>query len=233
MKDYTLYIFDFDNTLFDTSFGIKVILDHALPSVGATYDDSRFLEFAGLTMEQVFDRFGKDESQREEFYRRFTEAVHSDVYLSSEPFPETARVLRELKGRGKRIAIASGKFRYKIVNLMEKAGLSDVPEAIVGYHETERHKPYPDPIVKAMSFFDVPREETVYIGDCPHDAVAAEAAGIDSVIVNRHNGLTADGTPCTWEIDSLDGLLDVRLGSGSSGAREPRRRARIPPWRPW
>ncbi|MBR4503863.1 MAG: HAD hydrolase-like protein [Candidatus Methanomethylophilaceae archaeon] len=207
MKEYSLYIFDFDNTLFDTSIGLKIILDNAMQEVGLEYDHSRFPEFAGLSMEQMFDKFVVDESKRDAFYGKFMEIVRSDAYMAAEPFPETERVLRELKARGKHIAIASGKYRYKIVRLMEKYGMGDLPEAIVGYEDTDLHKPCPDPILLAMSYFDVPNGDAIYVGDGPHDPVAARYAGIDSAIVNRRNGLCPDGIPCTWEIESLGGLL--------------------------
>jgi HAD superfamily hydrolase (TIGR01549 family) len=209
MREYSLYIFDFDNTLFDTSYGIRAILSRALPSVGVEYDDSMFPRFVGMTMEQVFDEFVKDESKRKKFYKEFKAAVRSDVYLTAKPFPETEAVLKELKSRGKRIGIASGKRKYKIEKLMKRDGLGGIAEVVIGYDETRLHKPHPDPILRAMSFFDVPAEETVYVGDSPHDPIAAKSAGVDSVIVNRRDGLAPDGIPCTWEIGSLEGLLDV------------------------
>ena len=73
MKDYRLYLFDFDNTLYATNEGIREILRHALPLVGVEYDDSRFGEFSGLSMDQVFDRYVGDRSlydrYRDEFMR--------------------------------------------------------------------------------------------------------------------------------------------------------------------
>ncbi len=209
MREYSLYIFDFDNTLFDTSSGIKAILRHALPSVGVEYDDSMFPRFVGMTMEQVFDAFVKDEDKRERFYEEFMSVVRSDVYLNAAPFPETERVLRELKSRGGHVVIASGKQRHKIERLMAMHGMDGVAETVVGYHDTLRHKPCPDPILLAMSRFDIRPRDCVYVGDSPHDPVAAKAAKVDSVIVNRHNGYTPAGIPCTWEIETLEGLIDV------------------------
>ena len=213
MKGYSLYIFDFDNTLFDTSYGMKAILSRALPSVGMDYDDSMLPRFAGMTMEQIFDECVKAEAKRARFYEEFKRVVHSDVYLVAEPFPETERALRELQRRGKRIAIASGKYKYKIENLLERHGLSDVPEVVIGYKETRNHKPCPDPVLKAMSYFRIPKSETIYVGDSPHDPIAAKRAGIDSAIVRRNNGLSPDGIPCTWTIESLEELLDGNRGA--------------------
>ena len=207
MKDYRLYLFDFDNTLYDTNEGIREILRHALPLVGVEYNDSRFGEFSGLSMDQVFERYVGDWSLYDRYRDEFMRIVRSDVYMTGFPFPETEKVLKELSIRGKRLGIVSGKMSFKIENLMRRDGMLDLVETIVGYGDTERHKPFPDPIELALSRFDVPRSEVLYVGDSPNDSGAAINAGIDCAIINRHNGLTPEGLECTYELDSLEGLL--------------------------
>ncbi len=208
MREYALYLFDFDNTLFDTRCGIEAILREALPVLGVEYGPDSFDECLGLTMDQVYDRYmGDDRSRYRDFERSFMSVVMSDAYLGAPPFPETARVLESLRARGKRIGVVSGKKAYKIVNLLRANGLDGYPETVVGFDETDRHKPFPDPILKGMSFFDVPKDETVYVGDSPNDALAAEAAGVDCVIVDRHNQLSVEGIECTCQVDSLDELI--------------------------
>lgn len=208
MREYALYLFDFDNTLFDTRCGIEAILREALPVLGVEYGPDSFDECLGLTMDQVYDRYmGDDRSRYRDFERSFMSVVMSDAYLGAPPFPETARVLESLRVRGKRIGVVSGKKAYKIVNLLRANGLDGYPETVVGFDETERHKPFPDPILKGMSSFDVPKDETVYVGDSPNDAKAAEAAGVDCVIVDRHNQLSVEGIECTCQVDSLDELI--------------------------
>lgn len=207
MREYSLYLFDFDNTLYDTNEGIREILRHALPMVGVEYDDSMFGEFTGLSMDQVFERYVGDWSLYDRYKDEFMRIVRSDVYMTGTPFPETERVLRELRNRGRRLGIVSGKMSFKIENLMGRDGMLDMIETIVGYGDTERHKPFPDPIELALSRFNVPKEDVLYIGDSPNDSGAAINAGIDCAIVNRHNGLTPDGLECTYELDSLEGLL--------------------------
>ena len=208
MREYALYLFDFDNTLFDTRCGIEAILREALPVLGVEYGPDSFDECLGLTMDQVYDRYmGDDRSRYRDFERSFMSVVMSDAYLGAPPFPETTRVLESLRARGKRIGVVSGKKAYKIVNLLRANGLDGYPETVVGFDETDRHKPFPDPILKGMSFFDVPKDETVYVGDSPNDALAAEAAGVDCVIVDRHNQLSVEGIECTCQVDSLDELI--------------------------
>ena len=207
MREDRLYLFDFDNTLYDTNEGIREILRNALPMVGVEYDDSRFGEFSGLSMDQVFERYVGDWNLYDRYRDEFMRIVRSDVYMTGVPFPETEHVLRELRSRGKRIGIVSGKMSFKIENLMGRDGMLDLVETIVGYGDTERHRPFPDPIKLALSRFDIPKGDVLYVGDSPNDSGAAINAGIDCAIVNRHNGLTLDGLECTYELDSLEGLL--------------------------
>lgn len=207
MREYALYLFDFDNTLFDTRYGIEVILRNALPRLGVEYNGDRFAECLGLTMEQVFQLYCGDPSKYGPYRDEFMRTVESDAYLGASPFPETRRVLEALRARGKHIGIVSGKRTYKIVNLLEAQGMGSFPEVIVGFDETERHKPEPDPIILGMSHFEIPPSETLYIGDSPNDALASAAAGIDCAIVNRHNGLNDSGCNCTYPIGSLDELI--------------------------
>lgn len=207
MREYTLYLFDFDNTLFDTRHGITVILRRALPILGVEYNELRFAECLGLSMDQVFDRYCGDRSLYPSYRDAFMEVVRSDAYMGAEPFPETRGVLEALRDRGKRIGIVSGKMAYKIKNLLRSQGMESFPEAIVGFDDTENHKPSPDPILLGMSRFDVPGSEVLYIGDSPNDALASKAAGIDCAIVNRHNGLNDCECECTYSIESLDEII--------------------------
>lgn len=220
MKDYDLYLFDFDNTLFDTRFGIEAILKESLPALGVDYDPSHFGKYLGMSMDDIFASVTADPTVHEDFINRFNKVVESDVYKErAEPFPETPGVLRALKSDGKHIGIASGKRRYKIENLMAECGLDGIAEVIVGWDETEFHKPSPDPIALAFSYFDVPKERTLYVGDSENDSKAARAFGIDCAIVDRHvSGVEA--IQCTFEIESLEELLD-RSRSDQSLSGEP------------
>lgn len=207
MREYTLYLFDFDNTLYDTRYGIEAILRRSLPALGVEYNEKRFAECLGLSMDQVFDKYCTDRSKYDSYREGFMEVVNSDAYMGAEPFPETRHVLEFLKSRGKRIGIVSGKKTYKIENLLKAEHLESIPEVIVGYDDTERHKPAPDPILLGMTHFDVPKSETLYIGDSPNDAEASRAVGIDCAIVNRHNGLHDEPCECTYPIESLEEVI--------------------------
>jgi len=54
-------------------------------------------------------------------------------------------------------------------------------DIVVGYHNTKRRKPHPDPINLALRRADVAPENAVHIGDRPEDTAAARAAGVFSI----------------------------------------------------
>jgi hypothetical protein len=51
-------------------------------------------------------------------------------------------------------------------------------DVLVTYHDTERHKPDPQPIQHAMASLGVSPGECCYVGDAPHDTEAGYHAGV-------------------------------------------------------
>ena len=85
-------------------------------------------------------------------------------------------------------------------------------ELLVGWEDTERHKPYPDPILKALERLDVTADQAAYVGDSPFDVGAAKAAGVFAVAVGW-GGIHGDEALLAAEPDVLvhdpKELLDV------------------------
>ncbi len=208
MKEYDLYLFDFDNTLFDTRHGIEVLLEHALPALGMHYERSMFARFLGMNIDQIFHSCCSDSELYDGYRQKVDEVIFSDAYVGAIPFPDAKETLLGLKEDGKHIGIVSGKAKFKIETLLDSSGLAHIPEIIVGWNETVRHKPDPEPISFAFSYFDVPKDRTIYVGDSPNDSVASSAFGLDCAIVDRKDGTSPGGTACTWALETLTELLD-------------------------
>ncbi len=208
MRQYDLYLFDFDNTLFDTTNGIEAILRDALPVLGLDYSKERFRECLGMSLDSIFHMYCEDESRYDEYIKVCNEVVYSDAYLGARPFPDARTVLERLYELGIPIGIATGKASFKVDRLLKDNGLDHITSAIVGWFETERHKPDPQPLEKVFSMFDVQKEKTIYVGDSPNDSLAAKAFGVDVAIVDRGDGTSPGDIPCTYPLKSLEELLD-------------------------
>jgi beta-phosphoglucomutase-like phosphatase (HAD superfamily) len=64
----------------------------------------------------------------------------------------------------------------------------DLP-VLVAYHDTSRHKPFPDPLVEAARRIGVAPARCVHVGDAMADDEAARAAGMTSLLVAWHRSL--------------------------------------------
>ncbi len=91
------------------------------------------------------------------------------------------------------IKLLSEKYQLGIVTSRTKAHIFEGPEfgalekyfkTAVGYQDTKNHKPHPEPILLCVEKLGVKPEECVYIGDAPTDILAANAAGMPTIIYN-------------------------------------------------
>jgi HAD superfamily hydrolase (TIGR01549 family) len=96
-----------------------------------------------------------------------------------------------------RIGVVTTSPRPYAERLLAHHGL-DVP-VLVAYHDTGRHKPFPDPILRALEILNVPASNAVHIGDLDEDDTAARAAGVASVLVCWAGGSSAEGVCRSWE----------------------------------
>ncbi len=92
-----------------------------------------------------------------------------------EGIDDVFRILHEKKE--KICVVTSSPERY-CKAVLKKFGLQ--ADATVCYHDTARHKPYPDPILKAIELLGVSNQYTVSIGDSDKDIIASQEAGVIS-----------------------------------------------------
>ena len=98
-------------------------------------------------------------------------------------FPGTHELLRGLHERGVRLGIVSTKTGETIAHIMDKYGLGNTLELILGSYDVTHHKPHPEGILKALDQMGVAPEEFLYCGDTILDAQAAQGAGVDFAAV--------------------------------------------------
>jgi len=206
MKQYKAYLFDFDNTLYDTSGSMKAILRKGLPAIGIEFRDSDFDDLIGMDLEQIFAAKCGDRSKVKAYSDACLSVLESSAYMSGQPFDDTVDAIRGLRDSGATMAVVSGKQVYKIENLLERDGLMDCFDAIIGHESTARHKPHPDPILRCLHVLRLSKEDVLFIGDSPNDIGAARAAGVDYIIVDRRRTLP-DGVP---RMDSLSWIVPGR-----------------------
>ena len=179
-------LFDFDYTLADSSDAIVDCFNTALSGIGlerAAPDAIR--RTIGLTIPDSLEQVaGPEHRHREQefrlHWRRRSDEIMVDWTSLYEWTPDATQALREA---GFRLGIVSTKYRSRIASTLDKHGLADRFEVIVGGEDVERHKPNPEGLQSAARGLGLHPEETVYVGDSLADAAAAEAARAPFVAV--------------------------------------------------
>jgi len=76
------------------------------------------------------------------------------------------------------MAIVTSKASVIARRSLEWVGLHRFFPVVVGFDETARHKPDPDPVLAALERLGASADQAAFVGDSPHDVHAGNAAGV-------------------------------------------------------
>lgn len=197
MKAPVLYIFDFDGTLADTlplCLACFRIVCHVY--LGTNLTDGEIRSYFGPSEEKIIRNLVRDnwhgahEADSEKRILVESAAVELFYWLYAElhelidvSYCESSvrGMLDELRHRGKRLALVTGKGRRSLLISLMHLGLTDYFDAIVSDDEVDRPKPYPDGIRKVLDELGVGAHEAAFVGDMNADICAARSAGVDAI----------------------------------------------------
>ena len=179
-------LFDFDFTLAESSAGAIECVNHALVQLGLPAAEKEAIRrCVAYPLPEVLARLTGIEDAgianlfAQFFIRRADEVMAPLTTL----FPGVAETLSQLRASGYLLGIVSTKYRYRIETILAHHEAHDLVDAIVGGEDVRAHKPAPEPLFRALARLQVSAEETLYCGDHPVDAQAAEAAAVPFVAV--------------------------------------------------
>lgn len=96
-------------------------------------------------------------------------------------FPGAKTLVSDLAGRTA-LGIVSNKGRARILSDLGHVGIdAEAFAVIIGAEDTLERKPHPAPILKALEAGGTAPQGAIYVGDGPHDMLAAKAAGLMAV----------------------------------------------------
>ncbi|MGI8927137.1 MAG: HAD family hydrolase [Tepidiformaceae bacterium] len=174
-------LWDLDDTLLETLPGRMRALEHAYEFCLGTRTDALALwrSHRGGTLEALGRRLLGDG------FGRFTTAYREHYYAQQRDiraFAGIEAVLTELAGSGVQMAVVTSKVSWGAIDELGQAGILPHFAAVVGYDDTELHKPDPAPIFSALERLVVDdAADAVFVGDSPADVWAARNAGALSV----------------------------------------------------
>lgn len=120
------------------------------------------------------------------------------------------------------LGVMSSRILEGIQQYLDLTGTHALFSTVVGYDDTDRHKPDPEPLLLACKRLGVAPRATVYVGDAPTDGECARAAGAHFIafgsaipdaehVIHRFADLAAALTRLT---------PDVRRTGDGSGVRQ-------------
>jgi pyrophosphatase PpaX len=178
IKELHAVLYDFDGTLADSTELIMRSYRHTMAvHLGAPPPDEEWLKGFGMTLETQIDRFARDAGESLAMlstYRSF-QSEHHDLLLR--PFPDAVSTVEALYRKGIALAIVTSKHRHSTLEGMRLCGLLDHFEVIVTPEDVTHPKPHPEPVLHALERLGVAPENTLFVGDSPHDVAAGKAAG--------------------------------------------------------
>jgi len=169
-------LFDLDGTLIDTIEMIMASARYATATVlGEALPDEVLMHNIGVPLVAQMEEYAPGRSaELLAVYREHNARVHDEMIRE---FPGVEEALRELSERGYRMGIVTSKSRPVAQRGLDHFRLGELFEVLVGYEDTEIHKPDPCPVLEAASRLGVSAGRCLYCGDSPHDMAAGIAAG--------------------------------------------------------
>jgi 5'-nucleotidase len=211
-------IFDLDGTVVDSVELIVESFRHATVEVlGVELEREQMIANVGKPLVEQMEVLSPDHAdQLVRVYREFNHREHDRMLRMYEGM---LAVLEGLQARGARMGLVTSKSRPTTEMAFRVTGIRPLLDVVVCAEDTERNKPYPDPIEFCLQRMGAAPDQGVYVGDSPYDLQAAKAAGVRSIGVTwgvfGRDSLEAESPDLV--VDSVEDLamaLGVRgLGS--------------------
>ncbi len=190
------FLFDLDGTLIDSADDIALALEKTLKEIGLSDRmPSDIRKLIGNGARALLEEILGDEF-REEFVSLFKEFYMRDPVRYTKTYEGIDTVLKELKGRGKRLAVITNKLEDLSKEILRRTGLIDYFDFIAGGDTFPEKKPSPLPVFKSLEILGIDPEESVMIGDTDADMEAGKGAGTKTALAGwgyvRLNSLEPD-----------------------------------------
>ena len=114
------------------------------------------------------------------FYEKYSEK-HSELVAANQ---EIQDLLMNLKMRGLKLGIVTGKAKRSLDISMEALAITDLFDVIITGDDVVQPKPHPEGLLKALAHLDVSNHEAMFVGDSDADIQAGKDADVYTVGVH-------------------------------------------------
>ncbi len=177
-------LFDLDGVLIDSIPVMRISFEVAYREiVDATAVDEtiahlfkQYCQYLGHGFRHIMDALNLPHAMYEPYIRQ-SKALSDQVILYDGIKP----LLAELRARGLKLTVATGKDGYRARDLLAKFEINHYFDLVTGCDEIANPKPAPDMLLYQLAVLQIPHHEAIMVGDAPADIQAGKAAGITTV----------------------------------------------------
>jgi beta-phosphoglucomutase family hydrolase len=185
---YKALVFDLDGTLIDSEPSHMAAWNEILESVGLPPMDWDYIQSVGGISSAQICRMRCQDAGRTDLDPVATARRKTDLYISKyldkvPLFEPIAKILKDGKARGQKIAVATGSQQTETKRLLTRHGLIGSIDAIVTSDQVKHCKPAPDTYLEAARRLGVKPSDCLVFEDTSLGLQGIKAAGMTALQV--------------------------------------------------
>ena len=181
------FLFDFDGTFADTSSDmincLNILLEnHSLEKVSLDATKNIISKGSGGLID--FACPSLDEKSRNEFIKEYLDIYQINIFHNTYIYEGIEDVINFIVSNNYKWGIVTNKPSFLVKPIIDLLKLKHTPQCIVSGDTLKVKKPSPEPLLYAAKLINCDPIYCAYIGDDIRDIVAANSAGMFSVIAS-------------------------------------------------
>lgn len=190
LKGVKAVLFDLDGTLVDTMEAFHNMVNSILREFGIperSFSDN--VKLIGKPSKVIVETILRETGlniEFEEFSKiMFREWVYNHMPKQGKPYPDSLKVLNELKNRGYLLGVVSNTSKKELPHYLDSFNIREFFDVAISSGDVENPKPSPEPVLKAIGILNIRPFEAIMVGDRPEDVEAGRLAGTYTIAVFR------------------------------------------------
>lgn len=199
-------LLDLDGTLVDTLPDLTAALNRLMQSRGlADFSPAEVAGFVGDGVAKLVERAfrARGRAPDAEAVASYSADYTAHATDASRPFPGVPEAMRQLAGRGWRLAVCTNKPERAAQDLLRVLGLLPLMRAVGGGDSFSTRKPDPRHLLDTLERAGGRIGASVMLGDHRNDVAAAYKAGIPSIFAAWGYGTIEPADGCTHVAQDL------------------------------
>ncbi|NMB36939.1 MAG: HAD family hydrolase [Bacteroidales bacterium] len=205
-RKYKHLIFDIDGTLLDTEkTGVLSLQKTVKELMGKDMSYDELYPYFGIPTAVVVEQMDFEDK---ELATHLWEKYFRELMYLIVPFEGVPEMLPRLREMGFILGLVTSRNRFEFDFDSNLSKWKDLFDTTITSDDSERHKPFPDPLLTYISQSGAVAKECIYFGDTEHDFECAKGAGIDFALADwRNRGF--QGIPAKYRFSSVEEIVAI------------------------